>query len=309
MQSNYDMPRKITNSKGVYNFINLIWKTYKNKTNQTIYFDFKMTKIIEPNMMAVLGMILTKIKSNKNKIFFRNLSDTMKDLLIQYGFVSNSNYINNEIPQNYISYMNFDGDDNNNFREYILSQLKEIKSSETVGLLISRLMEIFINVKMHARYKISKNRFGDKEIFSSGVYYKNENYLIFSIVNNGLTFAENIKSVISLNYDTECEYINWAMQKSNTTRETKSEGPGGLGLYLLLDLVKDCNGKIIIVSGKGFYRADGDKDIPYELNDLDCEFPGTAVTVKVPIKDIKINNEFNYNNEFNISDLLKEEFL
>ncbi|WP_297421888.1 hypothetical protein [Clostridium sp.] len=133
--------------------------------------------------------------------------------------------------------------------------------------------------------------------------------MIFSIVNNGLTFAENIKSVISLNYDTECEYINWAMQKSNTTRETKSEGPGGLGLYLLLDLVKDCNGKIIIVSGKGFYRADGDKDIPYELNDLDCEFPGTAVTVKVPIKDIKINNEFNYNNEFNISDLLKEEFL
>lgn len=308
MQSSYEMPRRIINSKGVYNFINLIWKTYKKKTNQTIYFDFKMTKIIEPNMMAVLGMVLTKIKSNKNKIFFRNLSEVMRNLLIQYGFVSDNNYIDNEIPQNYISYMNFNGDDNNSFREYILSQLKEITSSEIVGLLISRLMEIFVNVKMHARYKISKNRFGDKEIFSSGAYYKDENYLIFSIVNNGLTFAQNIKSVIDLNYDTEGEYINWAMQKSNTTRETK-EGPGGLGLYLLLDLVKDCNGKIIIVSGKGFYRADGDKEIPYELSDLDCEFPGTVVTVKVPIKALKINNEFNYNNEFNISDLLREEFL
>lgn len=309
MQSNYEMPRRIINSKGVYNFINLIWKTYKNKTNQTIYLDFKMTKVIEPNMMAALGMVLTKIKSNKNKIFFRNLSEAMRNLLIQNGFVSNNNYLNNEIPQNYISYMNFSGDDNNNFREYILLQLKEIKSSEIIGLLISRIMEIFVNVKMHARYKISKNRFGDKEIFSSGAYYKEENYLIFSIVNNGLTFAENIRSIIDLNYITESEYIKWAMQKSNTTRETACEGPGGLGLYLLLDLIKDCNGKIIIVSGKGFYRADGDKDIPYEVSDLDCEFPGTVVTVKVPINDIEVNNEFNYNNEFNIYDLLKEEFL
>ncbi|NFG61358.1 hypothetical protein [Clostridium sp. CMCC3677] len=303
----YEMPRKIINSEGVYNFISLIWSTYKSKTNKIIYLDFKGTKVIEPNMMAPLGLILTKIKSNKNKIFFRNLSKQMKSLLIENGFLSTNEYLNNEIPQNYISYMNFNGDDNNSFREYILSQLREIKSSETIGLLISRLMEIFVNVKMHARYRISKNRFGDKEIFSSGAYYKSDNYLIFSIANNGLTFSQNIKSSIELNYINESEYINWAMQKSNTTRETKCEGPGGLGLYLLLDLIKDCKGKIIIVSGKGFYRADGDKQLPYKVKELNCEFPGTVVTVKVPIKDIEVNDEFNYNNEFNIYDLLKEE--
>lgn len=306
MNNIYVMPRYIVNTKGIYEFINLLWYTYNDRTNDSIYLDFKATKNIELNIMAPLGMVLTKLKSNKNKIVLINVNKSIRNILTKNEFISIDIQLDEEIAQNYIRYKNFNGDENNAFREYILSQLVEIKDSEIIDLLISRIMELFVNIRMHARYKISRNRFGNKEIFSSGFYCKNENYLIFTIANNGLTFSEKIFGCLDFKFDQECDYILWALRKSNSTR-AENEGPGGLGLFLLLELIKECRGQLIIVSGRGFYKFNGNNYEEYEAFDFNCSYPGTVITMKIPIDYIHIDNtKFDVKIKLNINDLLRE---
>lgn len=299
------MPKNIINTKGVYEFINLLWTTCKDMNNATIILDCSKTKNIELNMMASLGLILTKIKSNKNSILFRYLRADVKTKLIEAGFIGENIKKDDDIPQNYIRYNTFSGDENNIFRKYLLEQLKEIKDSEVISVLISRIMEIFINVKMHARIK-DKSRYGTKEIFSAGEYYKEENYIIFSVANNGLTLKQNIEGRLNSKLQKESDYIKWALQKANSTRKAKKEGPGGLGLYLLVELVKECRGILIIASGKGFYKLDANNSKENLDLDLNCIFPGTVITIKIPIEYMNIESkDINEDMIFDMEWLLK----
>ena len=300
------MPKNIINKPGIYEFINVLWATYRNMTNNTIMLDYCNTKNIDLSLMAPLGLVLTKIKSNKNKIYFTRMNGSVKNKLIKAEFIGK--YINSDkdILQNYIRYKTFNGNDNDIFREYIISQLKDLKDKEAVDLLINRIMEIFINVKMHARVN-NKNRYLNKEIFSAGEYCKQDNYIVFSVANNGMTFKENIEKNINQKLQYEYEYIKWALRKTNSTRETDRDGPGGLGLYLLVELVKECKGILIICSGKGFYKFDATNLTNGGYKDFECEFPGTVITIKIPIEYIPVDTrEINENMIFNIESLLKD---
>lgn len=301
------MPKNITNTKGIYEFINLLWATCKTKSNSTIILDCSKTRSMNLNIMAPLGLVLTKIKSNKNKVYFRNLNKDIKNRLLKAGFIGENIKLEQDISQNCIKYKSFSGDENNLFRDYIMSQLSDIKDSEVISVLISRIMEIFINVKMHARIK-DKSRYGNKEVFSGGEYYKDKNYIVFSVANNGLTLKDNIEGFLKIKLQRECDYIKWSLKESNSTRETRSEGPGGLGLFLLDELVRECRGTLIIASGKGFYKTDVNNPNENEELDLNCIFPGTVITVKIPIEYVKIENkEINEGMIFDVEYLLKGE--
>lgn len=300
------MPKNITNKPGIYEFINVLWATYRNMTNSTIILNYCNTKDIDLSLMAPLGLVLTKIKSNKNKIYFRQMNKVIKNKLVKSEFIRQNINSNEDIFQNYIRYKTFNGDNNTVFREYIMSQLKDLKHKEAVNLLISRIMELFINVKMHARIN-SKSRYSNKEIFSAGEYCKQDNYIVFSVANNGMTFKENIEKNIKEKLQQEYEYIKWALRKTNSTRKTDRDGPGGLGLYLLVELVKECQGILIICSGKGFYKFDATDLTKSEERDFQCEFPGTVITIKIPIEYIPVDErEINENMIFNIESLLKD---
>lgn len=302
----YMMPKNIINTRGVYEFISLLWATYRSMTNNTIILNCCNTKNIDLSLMAPLGLVLTKIKSNKNKIYFRQMNKIIKNKLIKAEFIGQNISSSEDILQNCIKYKTFNGDNNDIFREYIISQLKDLKDIEAVNLLISRIMELFINVKMHARIN-NKNRYSNKEVFSAGEYYKEDNYIVFSVANNGITLKENIEKNITGKLQRECDYIKWALQKANSTRKTDTDGPGGLGLYLLVELVKECQGILIICSGKGFYKFNAADSTKNEDLDFTCEFPGTVITIKIPIEYIPIDTrKINENMIFNMESLLKE---
>lgn len=300
------MPKKIINTRGVYEFVNLLWSTCRGMTNNTIILNCCNTKSIDLSLMAPLGLVLTKLKSNKNKIYFRGINRTIKNKLIKAGFIGQNINSDEDIFQNYIKYKTFNGDSNDIFREYIVAQLKELKDLEAINLLISRIMELFINVKMHARIN-NKNRYSNKEVFSGGEYYKEENYIVFSVANNGMTLKQNIEKDIKGKLQRECDYIKWALQKSNSTRKTDKDGPGGLGLYLLVELVKECQGVLIVCSGKGFYKFSAVDTNENEDLDFKCEFPGTVITVKIPIEYIPVDTrKVNGEMIFNMETLLKD---
>lgn len=301
----YTMPKNILDENGIYEFITLLYNTFDKTTNSKIILDFSSTNYINPNLMAPLGMILTKLKSKNNDIILRNLKTSVKQLLIKYGFLNSFNISKNTIHQNYIKYESFNGDDAIGFEKYLNLQLAEISNEGVISTLISHIMEIFVNVKTHARSNEKKSRFKNKEIFTSGYYNENKNYIRFSICNNGKSFSENISSKIKYYFNTEYEYINWALKEKNTT---KNSSPGGLGLYMLSNLINICEGTLIILSGKGYYELSYSEDIgdfKSICKDFSSSFPGTVVTIKLPLILVPENKTVRDDITIDILSLLK----
>ena len=304
MKRYYVMPKRITSKLGVFHFLTCMYKALNGLFYSEIHFDFKNTRYIEPNMMSPIGMLFNKLKNHQNKIYLSNLNAAIKNMLLKYNFIHLSNF-NNNIPQNYIKYANFNGDEVENYRKYLYEQLKDLKNIYIVSLLISNIMEIFINVKMHARNNPDKSRYGNKEVYSSGYYNKNENYVLFSISNNGWTFADNVYKKLNINYDNSVNYIKWALNNLNST--TDLQRPGGIGLKKLKELIINTKGMIIICSGKGYFSLSSEKsETKIISNDLTNSFPGTSITVKIPITDSLQNTNQNMIKQISLKELIME---
>lgn len=308
MVKKYFMPKKICSDKITYKFFTCMYNAFEKTFYTEIKFDFSHTKIIDKSIIAPLGLLFTKIRSKQNKIWLSNVSQEIKKIFIEYGFVKIDN-MSEIIDQQCMRYKTFNGDNNVLYGKYLSEQMQEIKNTEVISFLKDNIMEIFLNVKMHARIDVNRNRFGDKEVFSSGYYDEKGEYIIFSIANNGETFSENIRRLMRIEYDKEYKYIEWALSNSNST--TDGIRPGGVGLKMLKDLIIKSNGKMTICSGKGYYLIQGCERYDYsEGNDFKYKFPGTSIDIKIPISKVK-ENYLNINvNDFNIKDLLlKEEIL
>lgn len=296
----YQFPKRIINNKNIHEIFSIFFYNCKNFHDTNIFLDFSSVRWIEPNLIAMLGLILTKLSLNGNIIIFRNIKESVRILLNKYNFLRKESY-SDSIPQNYITYSNFNGDDIDSFKLYISDRLKDLNDYPYINDLKNRLFEIFINVKMHARADSTKSKYKNKEIFCSGYYNKNQNYLSVSIANNGRTFAETIYKKLSYVFDEEYKYIEWALRKSNTTRINE---PGGLGLYLVLSLIEKLSGELFILSGKGYYEFS--KSSITSL-DIAKPFPGTIITITVPIS---FNNTFKLNTfetSVDLIDLIKGE--
>ena len=305
MKKYYVMPKRITSNIGSFNFITCMFEVLHKTSYSEIHFDFENTRYIEPNMMAPLGMLFNKLKSQQNLIFLSKLKQSIKEMLVKFDFVHLDD-IDNKIQQNFIKYANFSGDEVEEYRSYLYEQLKDIKNNDTISLLITNIMEIFINVKMHARSNINKSRYGNKEVFSSGYYNKKDNYIIFSISNNGWTFTENILKRLNINYSNNVSYIEWAVNSLNST--TDEQRPGGVGLKKLKDLIIDTKGMLVISSGKGFYSLDINMEsINTVSRDLLNSFPGTCITVKIPITSSLQNLDEKRLDQISLKDLIMED--
>ncbi len=301
------MPKYIIDQKGIYEFITIIYSTFKDISNSVIILDCSKTKYIDPNLMAPLGLVLTKIKSKSNKVFFRGMKSNFRDILLKYGFLVSNKITTSTIPQNFIKYETFNGNNNDGFQSYLEEQLSEIYSYEIISSLITHIMEIFINVKMHARHNESFSRFKNKEVFTSGFYNKKEDFVIFSIANNGQTFMDNITSNLNYSFTFEVDSIKWALVEKNTSTKNR---PGGLGLAMIKDLVKESKGELFILSGKGYYQYSYNnylKEFSELTTDFSSPFPGTVITIKLPISLIQINNKVSDNINFTIEELLQED--
>ena len=62
----YTMPNYIEDKEEVYEFITKLYDKFANTLDSKIILDFSLTSYINPNLMAPLGLVLTKIKYNNN---------------------------------------------------------------------------------------------------------------------------------------------------------------------------------------------------------------------------------------------------
>jgi len=92
------------------------------------------------------------------------------------------------------------------------------------------------------------------------------------------------------------EAINWAMEGRNTTKTGPI--PGGLGLKLLREFIRLNQGRIQVVSARGYWEQTPDYQVKPRL--FAHPFPGTVVNIEINTSD---PNTYRLSNEPDLEDI------
>jgi hypothetical protein len=230
----------------------------------------------DANMCAAFGAILYKIGREPNIVTLLNLQKGVETILSKNGFLS---YYGREKRQDTyettIEYKRFEPKDDRYFAAYIEENMvgKGIpKMSEGLHKkFIESIFEIFSNAVIHSRTKMG--------IFSCGQYFPTKKRLVFSIADLGIGILKNVKEHTKQEMTAE-QAISWAVEGKNTTKVGRI--PGGLGLKLLREFITMNQGRIQIVSDKGYWELSGGKAFTKSFRN---PFPGTTVNIEINTAD------------------------
>lgn len=289
------MPVRITIEKNIrsnkegFECFSFIYQQIIDSNSKEIVLDFKKNVWFDANLSAILGAVIERVRRDGFSVIPAEIQSNVSNVFNRNGFMSLGNTkapIKTSDPE--VSYRRFRLDENEIFSNYIDSELlsKDAFPKQSKGLkrkMIENIFEIFGNAKLHGRCD---------GIYTCGhCYPKNElntrSRLDFTMVDIGNTFLENVNYYMNVHhkplFDCPHEAIAWAMIKGNTT---KIEHTGGLGLGLLLEFLELNNGRMQVVSDKGFWEYNG---ATRKKNDKDkllsSKFPGTIVNIEFNIDD------------------------
>lgn len=275
-----NFPRRLENRKNDIIFLSNLWHSLKNRRKTLIIFDLSNTQNIFPNTCAPLGMIIEKIKSKGNEIAFFNVQERINKILISNNFMY---YICRNVrkePEDLLSYRRFSVKQKDVFEKDLLGKLNLFTNINKVYCeekeVTRVLSEMFVNVKMHTK---------SKDVSVCGYYDEEKKELCLSISNHGITISKNIEEKNRYIFGKEIEAICWAVKRSSSTRSNCESG--GLGFYTTRRFIQSNKGALWIVSGRGYWFENNSKVESYELK---SSFPGTLITIKIPLD----YNVFNY---------------
>lgn len=132
------------------------------------------------------------------------------------------------------------------------------------------LFELYNNAVEHAESVLG--------VITCGQYFPQKRKLHFSIADLGIGIRSRIQHSTGMLYNDEAA-IEWAVS-GNTTRT--GPRPGGLGLRLLREFITLNQGRLIIVSGSGYWRQKGEA---VRKQMFGHPFPGTVVTMVINTSD------------------------
>ena len=149
------------------------------------------------------------------------------------------------------------------------------KMSDAVrGAIADQILEVFSNACEHSESELG--------VFVCGNVCKvGSKTMRISIADAGVGFRKKIEDALGLVMSSS-KAIAWGMAKNNTVRRGS---PGGLGLKLLQEFISKNDGRLSVLSDKGFWELSSGKE---RMEELDFSFPGTMVTITVNAEDSKI---------------------
>jgi len=243
-----------------------------------IEIDMSRATWIDANMCAPFGAILYKVGRGLNTVRLTNIPVDVETILSRNGFLCNYGWSRRtDTYGSTIEYKRFDPKDDRYFADYIEKYMigKGIPdmSFELLKKFRESIYEIFSNAVIHSRTK--------QGIFSCGQYYHKKHLFEFSIADLGIGIRQNIQRRFGLDLPA-ADAINWALEGHNTTKTGPI--PGGLGLKLLREFIVRNEGRIQIVSDKGYWELSGEKVTTRSFSD---PFPGTVVNIVINTGDTK----------------------
>lgn len=245
---------------------------------EDIEIDMSQSGWIDANMCAPLGAILYKVGRDINTIRLSNVAANVEAILSKNGFLCNYGWPRKkDFYGSTIEYKRFEPKDDRYFADYIEKQMVGKGIPEMSPGLLKKfresIYEIFSNSVLHSQTKLG--------IFSCGQYYHKKHRLDFSVADLGIGIYANIRERRGLNLSAE-EAISWALEGKNTTKSGPI--PGGLGLKLLREFIVKNEGRIQIVSDKGYWEL---SEGIVRTRAFSEPFPGTIVNIEINTADAK----------------------
>ncbi|MEI6820836.1 MAG: ATP-binding protein [Bacteroidota bacterium] len=277
-----------------YSFFIKLYNDLKDEEFKDVYLDFSDTAWFDANLCAVLGAIITEIKSNINNVYLINLKSKVEDVFSKNFFMASfGGSMIMDFNNTTIKYRRNKIDDEQLIKEFILFELlrkkKFPKLSNAVQIEIIRsIFEIYSNAVIHGNCDF---------VYSCGQFYPNNNppRIDFTIVDLGKSIQKNVNEYLNADLNGK-DAIKWALAANNTTKPISKNIPGGLGFKIIKDFVELNKGKIQIVSGNGYWEYSNKVE---SFRDFPKSFQGTIVNIEFNLDDTSI---YHFKNE-NVNDI------
>lgn len=262
------IPLNINSNYSIYklftDFLN-IEELLKN-SEKKISLNFKNLKSMEGHLCAFLAAFIDEMEKKYELIFTycpKELDIFLQRERFNSNFSDEKKFNYSDTIINFKEFKNESSDED--IGEYIYSQIEGIShlKQPLKDRIVESIFELFENAKTHGRCEI---------IYACSQFLPTTKKTRFSIVDIGYTIPKNVKTKVKFSQDHES--ITWASQLGNSTKEFI---PGGAGLAFLESSVESLNGKIQIISGKGFYERTKSKKI---VKELEHSFPGTIINIE-----------------------------
>jgi len=274
------LPRSFTMDYGQINSILNQLAVIENSDVHEIGLDFTYTEFFSAELSTFLGIIIQHLQSKGYKLSTLNLKADSK-----IGKILSKNEFlklvmdRDPIKDTYnstIKYVKVNSDNINSINSYLENNfIPKFESTVNTNTLNKELEESFkdsifefsdnINSHSHSKY-----------LYMCGQYFYNNKELKMAIADMGITIPKNLREHKVLLDDVgDEEYINWAMQKGNSTKEIPQSG---MGLNEIKEAMKKL-GHMTILSNRGYWRQNYDGTIEKKL--LSEPFPGTLLHMNI----------------------------
>jgi signal transduction histidine kinase len=240
-------------------------------TRGTLDVSLAALSVVDPNMAAPLGAVLNTIRDRSNTISIVDVPSLPLAVLEKNGFLRCFGYPDTAPWSNTaVPYTRFSAKEIKLFYDFLDLHLPSKGLPDMTGdfalQFLQILGEVFINAETHADSSLG--------VFVCGQFYPNQQRLVLSIADSGVTIPERVNQRFNINLPA-IRALRWALVEGNTT---KRDTPGGVGLKLLRDFICANRGQVQIASGQAFWQFHAEAE---EFKEFDHVLPATVVTVVV----------------------------
>lgn len=287
----YSLSRTTNNQRG-FESIAKLYDESKELMFEDVELDFKHCPFFEANMSAPLYAVIARLRSNVNDVSLTNLNSEIETILRKNQFLCAFNKpAIHDTYNTVLPFKKFKTTANEQFLEYLDLHLQNKNLPEMSQALTKKfrqsLLEIFVNAAEHSDAK--------EGIYVCGQFFPRKHKVDFTIADSGVGILENVCQYLKQPNMTADKAIEWALSEGNTTK--KGSLPGGLGLKLLTDFISKNQGKLQIISRKGFYEFNSKGET---CNQMNYDFPGTCVNIEINTED---NSSYRLSSEIKPSEI------
>lgn len=290
-------PRTLRTSAG-----NLLWvaklatQCGGAQAKSEIVFDFSQLQDFDVNLCAALGVLVSRWRRENRRVSVRMNAHLMLSTLKHNGFLRELaipyawyNYLPGLAPDRNILFEDADSkvyplpyrkighEDKDAQAKYLEEIFNEqwwpTMTTAVRDALASCILEVFNNAVEHSE--------SEEGFFVCGHVGKSgQKQLRISIADAGIGFRAKIEKVMKIQLSSSVA-IAWGMTEGNTVRQGI---PGGQGLKILREFISKNDGKLSVLSDRGYWEWSSGKE---RTKEFPYSFPGTVVTIVINMDDPK----------------------
>jgi len=243
-----------------------------------VSFDFSRCWFLQPNAVVFLGGLARVIghRGGTARFLFGTMIDCVRVNLLQNGFAhalgaETMPWQGNSIP--YREYFTQDEDCiAQDLRQNWLGRGWISVTPALANEVVGQMWELFANAFEHSTTPVG--------VFSCGQYFRNRHVLTLAVADFGVGIPSNVRLHLSRPELSAADALRWAFERGTST--STREGPRGVGLDLLKELVRKNNGVMLV------YSHDGRANIDHRGETYDNSqvfFEGTLVQIRLLCDD------------------------